>query len=146
MVAPENLYDTLVDGGFFPACCLTVRKDVFDKIGVLDEALRGTDDWDLLLRLARDHRVVGLADPLAIHREHSGGLSSNYEHMLQDNLRAVVKHFGPEDGVPGAWPEQRRRAYAGAYFLAAVGLLMQDHVDPGCQRFGQSRSHLPPDW
>jgi glycosyltransferase involved in cell wall biosynthesis len=76
VVAPERLYDALVDGGFFPACCLTVRKAVLDEIGGLDETLHGNDDWDLLLRLACDRRVIGLTDPLAIHREHTGGLRS----------------------------------------------------------------------
>ncbi len=88
----------------FPACCLTVQKAVLDEIGGLDETLRGNDDWELLLRLSRRRRVVGLARPLALHREHSGGLSSNYEHMLQDNLLAVAKHFGGEEGVPTEWP------------------------------------------
>lgn len=144
VVASEMLYDALVDGGFFPACCLTVRKEVLDELGALDEALRGNDDWDLMLRLAQHRRVVGLAAPLAIHREHSGGLSSNYEHMLEDNLRAVAKHFGPEEGIPATWPELRRRAYAGAYLLAAVGHLLQDDADLGCRRLGQVAATHPP--
>lgn len=144
VVAPESLYDTLVDGGFFPACCLTVRKEVLNAIGNLDESLRGNDDWDLMLRLALHRRVVGVGAPLAIHREHSGGLSSNYEHMLEDNLRAVAKHFGSEEGSPGTWPEQRRRSYSGAYFLAAVGHFLQDNPDLGCLRLGRAGAIYPP--
>ena len=144
VVAPERLYDALVDGGFFPACCLTVRKAVLEEIGGLDETLRGNDDWDLLLRLARDRRVIGLPAPQAIHREHAGGLSSNYEHMLVDSLRTVAKHFGPEDGSPLAWPDQRRRAYAGAYFLAAVGHFLQGHTDLGCLRLSRAVEVYPP--
>lgn len=144
VVAPEDLHDALVEGGFFPACCLTVRKAVLDEIGGLDETLRGNDDWELLLRLSRRRRVVGLARPLALHREHSGGLSSNYEHMLQDNLLAVAKHFGGEEGVPTEWPEERRRAYAGAYFLSSVGHLLQGDTELGCRRFSRSVMIYPP--
>jgi GT2 family glycosyltransferase len=144
VVPPELLYDALVDGGFFPACCLTVRKQVLEEIGVLDETLKGNDDWDLVLRLARHRRVVGLRAPLAIHREHSGGLSSNYEHMLEDNLRAVAKHFGPEEGLAATWPDLRKRAYSAAYLLAAVGHLLQNDLDLGCHRFVRAVEIYPP--
>jgi glycosyltransferase involved in cell wall biosynthesis len=144
VVASEDLYEELIGGGFFPACCLTVRRDVLAEVGGLDETLRGNDDWDLLLQLARDRRVIGVAEPLAIHREHAGGLSSDYEHMLSDSLRVVAKHFGPEAGPPAAWPEQRRRAYAGAYHWAAVGHLLQGYMDLGSRRLNRAVQVYPP--
>ena len=98
VVAPHQMYDALVHGGWFPPLVVTVRKACLDQVGPLDESLRGHDDWDLWLRIAQGHVFRGIPEALARYRVHAGGLSSNVQHMMDDRMRVIRKHFGPPDG------------------------------------------------
>lgn len=138
IVPPERMYDALVEGGWFPPLVVTVRKSVLDDVGPPDEALRGTDDWELWLRVAGKHVFVGIPDVLALYRMHAGGLSANPEHMLQDKVRAITKHFGPGEGDPAVWSRVRRRAYGGAYRLAALAHMENRDPAAGKHRLRQA--------
>lgn len=120
MVPPDQMYDALKLGGWFPPLVVTVRKACLDRVGPLDEDLRGHDDWDLWLRIARSHTFRGISDVLARYRVHPGGFSANTERMLHDRIRTITKHFGPDDGPPTAWSSDRRLAMAAAYHAAAL--------------------------
>lgn len=129
VVAPHQMYDALVHGGWFPPLVVTVRKACLDQVGPLDESLRGHDDWDLWLRIAQGHVFRGIPEALARYRVHAGGLSSNVQHMMDDRMRVIRKHFGPPDGEALTWPTGKRRAYAYAYRLTAFEYNMQGKSD-----------------
>ena len=133
VVPPDQMYNALVGGGWFPPLVVTVRKTCLDQVGPLDETLRGHDDWDLWLRIARDHIFRGIPDTVARYRIHAGGLSANFDHMLQDQKLAIVRHFGPEEGPPAAWPEERRRAFGAAYRNAGLACVQSKNADRGYQ-------------
>lgn len=118
-VPATELYDTLIEGGFFPPSSVSVRRKILDVVGVFDEGLQGYADWELWLRICREHKFIGIPDELIKYRIHAGGLSSNVQHMTEDRLKAIRKHFGPPDDDPASWPAVKRRAYAFAYRTAA---------------------------
>ena len=109
-VLASDLYDTLIEGGFFPPSSVSVRKSCLGSVGLFDERLQGYADWELWLRICRDHKFIGIPDILIKYRLHAGGLSSNVQHMIEDRLKAVCKHFGPPDGQITTWPRDKRRA------------------------------------
>jgi len=129
VVAPERMYDALVEGGWFPPLVVTVRKVVLDDVGPLDPSLRGNDDWELWLRIARRYVFVGIPDVVGLYRIHSSGLSANIEHMLHDQIKAIARHFGREEGDPSTWSSVRRRAYGSAYRTAAFGHIQSNRVE-----------------
>ena len=129
VVPPHQMYDALVCGGWFPPLVVTVRKACLDQVGPLDEALRGHDDWDLWLRIARGHVFRGVPEALARYRVHAGGLTSNVQHMMDDRMKLIHKHFGPQDGQVATWPADKRRAYAYAYRMGAFEYNMQGKSD-----------------
>ncbi len=131
IVEPAEMYSTLVEGGWFPPLVVTVRKAVLDDVGPLDPSLQGNDDWELWLRIARKYVFVGIPDVVALYRVHSGGLSANIEHMLRDQIKAIARHFGPEQGDPSTWPPTRCRAYGCAYRTAAFGHIQSNQVEQG---------------
>jgi glycosyltransferase involved in cell wall biosynthesis len=47
---------------------LTLRRSVFERAGGFDERWSSSEDWEFLLRLARDHRLGYLDRPLAVLR------------------------------------------------------------------------------
>jgi glycosyltransferase involved in cell wall biosynthesis len=68
-----------------------VRRSCFDKVGLLDEDLRGGgDDYDLWLRLAPHFKFRYVPTPLAVVRLHSGNHTS-VEGNTRDTLRSVRK-------------------------------------------------------
>ena len=143
VIPPHQMYDALVHGGWFPPLVVTVRKACLDQVGPLDEALRGHDDWDLWLRIARGHVFRGVPEALARYRVHAGGLSSNVQHMMEDRMRVIRKHFGPPDGEAVTWPTGKRRAYAYAYRLAAFEYNTQGKSDEAWRYLEQAVSVWP---
>jgi glycosyltransferase involved in cell wall biosynthesis len=73
-----------------------VRRTCFDKVGLLDEELRGgADDYDLWLRLAPYFKFSYVPIPLATVRLHGGNHSSvegNYGDALVIAKKAVARH------------------------------------------------------
>jgi glycosyltransferase involved in cell wall biosynthesis len=143
-VPPEQLRDSLLDGGFFPPCSVTVRRYCFERLGVFDENLQGYADWDMWIRVSEVYPFLGIPRVSALYRVHGGGLSSNIDHMFTDSLKAVGKHFGPQEGDPATWPIERRRAYAMAYLTAALAYFQRNDLDHGRSDLATAFRLYPP--
>jgi glycosyltransferase involved in cell wall biosynthesis len=142
-VPADQLYDTLIEGGFYPPSSVSVRRRILDQVGFFDEGLQGYADWELWLRICRAHKFIGIPKELIKYRIHAGGLSSNVQHMTDDRLKAVRKHFGPPDGAAAAWPIGKRRAYAFAYRTAAFEYNIQDKADEAWRYLEQAMATWP---
>src|SRR5262245_59564990 len=71
--------DALLSLAWVDATCnITVlaRRSCFDSVGPYDETFRTHEDWDMWLRMARNHRFVFLNLTQARFREHDGGITS----------------------------------------------------------------------
>lgn len=130
---PDNqLYDRLLDGEFFVPAAVVARRLCFECVGLFDEALRGSEDWDMWLRVAREFPFAGISEPLVNYRIHGKNMSADPEYMLHYQLLVAKKQFGPPDGVPEDWPPERQRVYATIYRYAAQGFFLR-----GCEEIGQ---------
>lgn len=138
VVLPVQMFDSLIERGFFPPCSVTVRRTCFENLGVFDQNLQGYADWDMWLRIVQEYQFIGVPQVLVKYRIHSGGLSSNIQHMFTDNLKAVEKHFGPQEGLIQSWPALRRRAYGYAYLTAALGYIAENETDEGWRYLTQA--------
>lgn len=122
-VAPEALHDALIDGEFFAADAVLVRRACFDRVGLFNPALRASEDWDMWLRVARAYAFAGLSEPLLLYRMHGENMSADPSRMLRYQRMVVASHFGPDTGDPANWPQDRRRAYATVWRQAALAYL-----------------------
>ena len=67
-----------------------VRRACLDRTGLFDPALRFCEDWDLWLRLAREHTVVQLREPLVLYRINPQGFRAGAPRVADvDRLFAV---------------------------------------------------------
>jgi glycosyltransferase involved in cell wall biosynthesis len=139
-VAPDRMYDALLDGGFFPPCTVTARKACFDELGVFDTNLQGLADWDMWIRISRVHGFLSLPETLVLYRVHPSGLSANVEHMAEDRFKAIGKHFGPEEGDAASWSAERRRVYSGAHLNTALAYYQRG--DPARNDAGKGDEQL----
>jgi glycosyltransferase involved in cell wall biosynthesis len=76
----------------FATSVAVVRREHLEAIGGFDEALVGSQDRDLWLRLARRCRLVGLPDVLVRHHVHAGQITSALGTKIQAKERMLRKY------------------------------------------------------
>lgn len=57
--------------GLIHGCCLLIHKNHFERVGVFDESLLTTQDYDLWFRMMRFQRSVYVEEPLVLSRVHN---------------------------------------------------------------------------
>jgi glycosyltransferase involved in cell wall biosynthesis len=78
----------------------TIRREALQRVGGVDEALRGSEDYDLWIRLlAAGYEAVRVPGRLAVQRDRSSSLSADESGMLT-SLRQVYAKALDLDGVP----------------------------------------------
>jgi len=68
-----------------------VRKEIFEKVGFFDESLRGPEDWDMWLRIAKVGKIAYIDEPLAIYREHYESLSKKNPKHQEEHVWKVIE-------------------------------------------------------
>jgi glycosyltransferase involved in cell wall biosynthesis/SAM-dependent methyltransferase len=88
------------------------RRDLLEGIGGFDERLRRCEDYDVYLRMARQHPIVGYPDRVAAYRLHGENMSADHRGMLRTALDVHARHApkaGDSAEARAAWSEGRRR-------------------------------------
>jgi len=79
---PRNLSNLLIAGNTLSPSALTIKKEVFDKVGLFkeDKNFLGVEDWDLWVRII-DHgeKIKHLPEPLGIYRRDIQNMSKSKE-------------------------------------------------------------------
>ncbi|HJQ84975.1 MAG TPA: glycosyltransferase, partial [Candidatus Binatia bacterium] len=109
-----------------------VRRTVVERTGGFDEALSGTADWDLWLRIARMGVPWACVDrPLAEYRLRPEAMHQDVDRMLGDAVRVLDKLFADPELRPDV-RELRPLAYQRAHLgAAAAHLRAGDRVAAG---------------
>ena len=103
---------------------VTYRRDLLEATGGFDERLRRCEDYDVYLRMARQHPIAGYPDLVAAYRRHGDNMSADHRAMLQTVLGVHARHAPPAGDSAesrAAWSEGRqrwRRYYAEEMALA----------------------------
>ena len=94
---PHATYEDLLFGGnTISTSAVTVRRALVDQLGGFSEdmKLNGVEDYDLWLRLARDHcRIDYLPLILGTYRVHGQGFTANVDEHLQHMINVLQSHF-----------------------------------------------------
>ncbi len=87
-------------------CCICqpttfLRRDAFQAVGMLDENLRCSFDYDLWIRLARDRNFIAVPEVLAGSRMHPANKSLRQRRLVfEETMQLLRRHFGY---VPVQW-------------------------------------------
>ncbi len=101
-----RIYDDLVRLRYFPlAQSALFRRRAVLEVGGYDERLRIVPDWDLWLRLAKDHTFLYSPKPLASYRIHGTNLSYDQVAQFFDEARLIYDELFTRD--PSLRPLQR---------------------------------------
>ena len=109
-----ELFRELVARNFFYVST-TVRRSVLEHVGGFDETVRGSEDWELWLRIASSgYPAVRAAPVLAVYRVQAGSISSDrsamHEAMIQTLRKAAT--YSSEAVVHERKVDAQGRAYA----------------------------------
>ena len=94
-----------------------VRKKCFDVMGIFDENLRSSEDWDMWLRISHRYDVIFVEKSLAKIRIRTNSMSSpsNAQKMLDSDLIVLGKLFQHTKNNVFL----RRKSYSYRYFSAS---------------------------
>jgi glycosyltransferase involved in cell wall biosynthesis len=68
-----------------------IRKDCFEKVGGFDVCLRGSQDWDLWIRIAEEYPIEYVARPLVKFLNHDLRITHNLGSKIQGKERLLEK-------------------------------------------------------
>jgi glycosyltransferase involved in cell wall biosynthesis len=98
----------LLEGNFITASSVLLRRSLFIEMGGFFEGLQGTEDWDLWVRIAAEHPIGLLREPLVRYRFHASGLSRNYRRMWGQRDGVVARALSLPRGRALPWAIRRR--------------------------------------
>jgi hypothetical protein len=131
IVPPEELPSRLVAENFFPPCVVMIQAEAVREVGLFDEALRSTEDKDMWFRVTRRYTLLGIPEPLARYRVYPGSMSTNAARMHENRMAVLRKGFGPDEGDPAQWSQDKRLAFSRGYRRSACERMEQGDVDTG---------------
>ncbi len=76
---------------FITIVTATVRRECFDRLGLLDETiLSGTDDYEFCFRIVMNYRLAYIQEPLVTRRVHGSNFTDDQK-FYPDNLKILGK-------------------------------------------------------
>ncbi len=126
---PEGrFHEAILDGNFLAPESILARRDCYRKVGLFDEELQACEDWDMWLRISRQHKVIGTSCVLTLHRVLPDSMSTDPERMLRNRMAVLSKYFGRRVPQTSMWSDKRRRAHGRAYLMSSVEFLQIQDV------------------
>jgi glycosyltransferase involved in cell wall biosynthesis len=89
-VAVGDVYADVLERFFISSPTLMMRRQVLEKLGGYDETL-AYEDFDLLVRAARDFKFYFLDQPLTRRRLHPGQLSKSWYRVGDKQLLSTIR-------------------------------------------------------
>lgn len=112
----ESVFKHLLRRNFIGTPTVVVRKRCLDQLGLFDESLRTTADWDLWLRLSRRHQISYLDQILAKYRLHDQNIHKDMERKTRNRFRILDKVFSDPE-LPESARELEQLAYGHAHLV-----------------------------
>lgn len=73
----ELFFENIIDA---PSSCM-IKKGVFEEVGNFKEWMKSAEDYELWLRIAKEHKVYSINEPLVEYRVHENKMSTNHSKM-----------------------------------------------------------------
>ncbi len=127
----SSLLALLIAGQFPPLGAVLVRRAMLEAAGAFDESIRGgSDDLDIMVRLAEHGRFARVAQPVFVRRVHGENYSSA-ERMTSESLAIIDAVAGRHPGIHRAVRAARGQRYyrraTERYFAGDRGRAAEDY-------------------
>jgi len=125
-----HLYRELLFGNYICTITVVLHRNLLDEAGIFDETYKIGEDYDLWLRIARNHTVIYLDRVFCEYRLRDDGLSGGWEarspRWLDAHTAVREKHL-------------RSHWVPGQYHNVLAGVLSENYWALGRIRFGEAR-------
>lgn len=125
----DNVEKRLLLGNFVGTfSCSLLQRDIFHKVGLLDEGLPSWQDWEFYLRVAEEFDFIGVPDTLTTKRAGRGDqISRNIDPLVNETYPLFWSIISERADRYG--PLFRRRALAMLNEKVGDAALMNDRID-----------------
>lgn len=137
---PQRAFEELVLGNCIPAGTVVARRTCIEKVGLFDESLKASSDWDLWLRIAAKWPVVCVAEPLAMFRIHEKSSWPSLERSgraFEERILTLNKLSAEIAGREREFPGLKKRALSRAYLFGAMTSAAAGNPVSAVERFSQ---------
>lgn len=76
-------------GNFINGCSVMIKKEVFDRVGIFDETLPYTHDYDMWLRIIEQFSVYYIDEPLLYYRIHEKMGTMQHARTIKKEVKRV---------------------------------------------------------
>lgn len=87
------MQELLLYRNWFAPMSPVMRIELQRKVGLFDETLTSSEDWDFWLRASRCGVFAYLPGPVAVYRTHPGQMHRDTKRMQANAQRVIRKHF-----------------------------------------------------
>jgi glycosyltransferase involved in cell wall biosynthesis len=95
-----NVYNHLLERNLFPIHAPIIKRECFQRCGMLDYTLPACEDWDIWIRIARYYAFAFVPDILAKYNIHGKQKSTEMESVIVARERIVEKYRRELDKRP----------------------------------------------
>lgn len=91
--ARGDVRSKLLTGNFISGSgsSVLIQSNVFKVVGLFDENLRASEDWDMWLRIAQQFHFDFIDEPLVQIRVHQSNMQKDFSRMLESELAMLNK-------------------------------------------------------
>lgn len=96
----DNDYHRLLIMDYVPTLTVMIRASLISDIGYFREDLRGTEDWDYWIRIAKYYGLERVNEELALYRISPNSLSRNKDKHAIEELKVLDMHLSADSNIP----------------------------------------------
>lgn len=117
-----------------------VRRECFERVGLFDEDLYGTEDWDMWIRISKHFLFKSVNRPLTKYRVHKGMISRDNYTRPEQIIRVFDKYTKELELIPVNY---RKDILARQHFLRGAYLCSNGRMSEGRSEFIKAISKKP---
>jgi|WetSurMetagenome_2_1015567.scaffolds.fasta_scaffold00064_38 glycosyltransferase involved in cell wall biosynthesis len=142
-IGKTKAYNCLFFENFILMCGITVRRNIFDSVGLFDESLTNGDDRDMCLRIAQKFNLGFIDEVLFKYRMRPGSISGRGGKLLPSRIRVWQKRLeSPIDEQ-----SRTRTLLIIADYSATLGYLCRcDNQMQSARKYYLVSMRAKPDW
>lgn len=94
IIRTGNIYYKMIFKNIIPLSSAIFSSKIFKKLGGVNPIYSFSEDYDLFLKLSKNHHVIGIDEPIAFYRVHENNLTHNKIHVgYLESIKILKSHM-----------------------------------------------------
>lgn len=141
--AEGYIYENLLKECFFCPSTVVIKKTLLLEVGGFDESVRGVEDFDLWLKIAKNHKIGLIRETLVKWRWHGKNTSTNSFMMDENRIKVYKKQLLHKDLAPTCINYIKNLIQINYYYVAGQYMARKDLINAAinfqeCLKYGRN--------